>query len=93
MQTLGFKFTHLSSLVVFYLRIEAFNRDFGRTYSAKWGNEWDVPDLQTVVALFDQIAEWLWRQAPPSNPNRPGIRVTAIEVMFSAAIIIGIDIR
>jgi len=24
-----------------------------------------------AVALFDQIAEWLWRQAPPSEPIGP----------------------
>ena len=31
-----------------------------------------------AVALFDQIAEWLWRQAPPSEPIRPGMRIIGI---------------
>jgi hypothetical protein len=25
-----------------------------------------------AVTLFDQIEEWLWRQAPPPDPTRPG---------------------
>lgn len=30
-----------------------------------------------AVALFDQIIEWLWRQAPP-DPIRPNMRITGI---------------
>jgi hypothetical protein len=31
-----------------------------------------------AVALFDQITEWLWRQAPPPDPTRPGMRIIGI---------------
>jgi hypothetical protein len=31
-----------------------------------------------AVALFDQITEWLWRQAPPSDPTRPDMRIIGI---------------
>jgi hypothetical protein len=31
-----------------------------------------------AVALFDQIEEWLWRQAPTSDPTRPDMRKIGI---------------
>jgi hypothetical protein len=31
-----------------------------------------------AVALFDQITEWLWLQAPPPDPTRPGMRMIGI---------------
>jgi hypothetical protein len=42
----------------------------------KEGNE--ITLYPPGVALFDQIAEWLWRQAPPSDSSRPGMRIIGI---------------
>jgi hypothetical protein len=50
-----------------------------RLDAGSWLEEGNTITLDPpVVALFDQITEWLWRQAPPPDPVRLDIRMTGV---------------
>jgi hypothetical protein len=50
-----------------------------RLNAGSWGVEGNASTLYPpAIALFDQIAEWLWRQGPPPDPTRPDMRIIGI---------------